>query len=185
MPETVVPVSGTTAQEQLTGAQVAALFARFRPALVRFFERRSFSAADAEDLTQEVFVKITRLEQSTSIWHPEAFLFRIAANVLRDRVRREAARHRDDHVALDESTTDGGEEPSEESVYEGRESVRRLLAALAQLTPKCRSIFLLHKYEGLSYSEVARRFDISVSAVEKHMIHAIKHLKQHWQGGER
>lgn len=183
MSETVATVGGAEVRAKMSSAEVAALFKRFQPALLRFFERRSFSSADAEDLTQEVFIKIARLEASANIWHPEAFLFQIAANVLRDRVRREAARHRDDHIAIDETTTSCGEEPSEESVYEGTESISRLLTVLAQLTPKCRAVFLLHKYEGLSYSEVARRFDISVSAVEKHMIHAIKHLKQHWRGG--
>lgn len=170
------------AQTQLSGVEVAALFKRFQPALVRFFERRSFTPADAEDLTQEVFVKITRLDRSVNIWQPEAFLFQIAANVLRDRLRRDSARHRDRHVEFDVEV-DGNEVPSEESVYEGRESLQRLLAALQGLTPKCRTMFVLHKYEGLSYSEIALRYDVSVSAVEKHMINAMKHLRIHWRDG--
>lgn len=181
MPETVVTVSGVVAHERFSSVEVAALFKRLRPALVRFFERRSFSLADAEDLTQEVFIKLTRLDESANIWQPEAFLFQVAANVLRDKLRRDTARCRNDHVSFDETMTDH-EEPSEESVYEGMESLQRMLTALLQLTPKCRTVFVLHKYEGLAYSEIARRFGISVSAVEKHMIHAVKHLKLHWRG---
>lgn len=182
MQETATASTRDPAQTQLSGAEVAALFRRFQPALVRFFERRSFTPADAEDLTQEVFVKITRLDQSASIWQPEAFLFQIAANVLRDRLRRDNARHRDQHVEFDVEM-DGNEAPSEESVYEGREALQRLLTALGELTPKCRTMFILHKYEGLSYSEIALRYDISVSAVEKHMINAMKHLRNHWRAG--
>lgn len=182
MPEIGITVPETPAHEAFSSVEVAALFKRFQPALIRFFERRSFSSADAEDLVQEVFIKITRLDSSVNIWQPEAFLFQIAANVLRDRVRRDKSRLQGHHVTLDDAG-DIGEVPSEESVYEGKESLNQFLMVLSGLTPKCRIVFLLHKYEGLSYSEIARRFDISVSAVEKHMIHAIKQLKQKWQGG--
>lgn len=180
MHESAVATTDDAAHPHLAGIEVAALFKRFQPALVRFFERRSFTPADAEDLAQEVFVKITRLDRSASIWQPEAFLFQIAANVLRDKLRRDAARHRDQHVEFN-GELDGPEAPSEESVYEGRESLQRLLAALAGLTPKCRTVFILHKYEGLSYSEIAQRYEVSVSAVEKHMINAMKHLRIHWR----
>lgn len=183
MHESAVTTRTGAAQAELTGTEVAALFKRFQPALVRFFERRAFTPADAEDLAQEVFVKITRLDRSANIWQPEAFLFQIAANVLRDKLRRDAARHRDRHVEFDGEVDGIHEAPSEESVYEGRESLQRLLAALAILTPKCRSMFILHKYEGLSYSEIAQRYAISVSAVEKHMINAMKHLRLHWRTG--
>lgn len=182
MHESAATTRTDAAQVQLTGVEVAALFRRFQPALLRFFERRSFTPADAEDLAQEVFVKITRLEPSANIWQPEAFLFQIAANVLRDKLRRDAARHRHRHVEFD-GDMEGPEVPSEESVYEGRESLQRLLAALTGLTPKCRTVFVLHKYEGLSYSEIARRYGITVSAVEKHMINAMKHLRTHWRLG--
>lgn len=183
MHESAATTRTDAAQVQLTGVEVAALFRRFQPALLRFFERRSFTPADAEDLAQEVFVKITRLEPSANIWQPEAFLFQIAANVLRDKLRRDAARQRDRHVEFDGEMEgpEVPEVPSEESVYEGRESLQRLLVALGGLTPKCRTIFVLHKYEGLSYSEIARRYDITVSAVEKHMINAMKHLRSHWR----
>ncbi len=181
MHETATANTRDATQTQLSGDDVAALYQRFRPALVRFFERRSFTPADAEDMTQEVFVKITRLDPSANIWQPEAFLFQIAANVLRDKLRRDTARHRDQHVEFD-GEVDSPEAPSEESVYEGRESLQRLLAALGELTPKCRAMFILHKYEGLSYSEIASRYDVTVSAVEKHMINAMKYLKTHWRG---
>jgi len=57
---------------------------KFRPALIAFFSRRAASHAEAEDLTHEVFVRLaqTRVE---SIDSTEAFVFRIATNLLRDR----------------------------------------------------------------------------------------------------
>lgn len=163
--------------ERISATEVTELFNQFRPALLRFFERRSFSPPDAEDMTQEVFLRITRLDGERRIWQPAGFLFQTAANVMRDRLRRDAVRHRNEHVCYDD--VDAGDEvPSEEAVYEERETLGRFIAALEELTPKCRMVFLLHKYEGLSYSEVAKRLGVSVSAIEKHMMNAIRHIKR-------
>jgi RNA polymerase sigma-70 factor (ECF subfamily) len=48
--------------------------------------------------------------------------------------------------------------------------------ALDELSPQCRRIFMLHKFEGLTHQEVAERANISRSTVEKHMHTALKHL---------
>jgi RNA polymerase sigma-70 factor (ECF subfamily) len=164
-------------RERISSAEVTALFNQFRPALLRFFERRSFSPPDAEDMTQEVFLRITRLGGAREIWQPAGFLFQTAANVMRDRLRRDAVRHRNEHVCYDDVDA-GDEAPSEEAVYEEREALSRFIAALEELTPKCRMVFLLHKYEDLSYSDIARRLEVSVSAIEKHMMNAIRHIKR-------
>jgi RNA polymerase sigma-70 factor (ECF subfamily) len=52
-------------------------------------------------------------------------------------------------------------------------AVRR---ALDELSPQCRRIFVLHKFDGLSHKEIAERVNISRSTVEKHMHTALKHL---------
>lgn len=162
-------------------AQPMRAFVELRPSLVRFFERRIRNKSDAEDLAQEVFVRLARQETKESggeIRQPTAFLFQIAANVLTDRYRRDSARRANEHDSLDDGDI-AGEAPSAERVYAGRESLKRLVAALEELTPKCRAIFMLIRYEGLSYSEVGRRFGVGVSAVEKHVTHALQHL--HWR----
>ncbi len=146
-------------------------YERFRPMLVRFFQRRLADVAEAEDLTQEVMIRLFR----------QGYLFQVAANVLRDQFRKDSARHRDKHETLDDATP-VGEAPSEELVYGDREMLKRLVAALEELTPKCRTIFLLHRYEGLGYSEIARRLGVGQSAIEKHMMHAIKHLHRRLDG---
>lgn len=177
-----VPHSDKPGEDRISESEVTALFNEFRPALIRFFERRSFPLPDAEDMTQEVFLRITRLNGKREIWQPAGFLFQTAANVMRDRLRRDAVRHRNDHVSYDDVDA-GDEAPSEEAVYEEREALSRFIAVLEELTPKCRMVFLLHKYEGLSYSDIARQLDVSVSAIEKHMMNAIRHIKR-WRSAE-
>jgi RNA polymerase sigma-70 factor (ECF subfamily) len=57
-----------------------------------------------------------------------------------------------------------------------------VVAALAELKPKTREIFLLNRLDGLSYTQIAVRFGISPSAIEKHMIKALAHLHKRLKG---
>jgi RNA polymerase sigma-70 factor (ECF subfamily) len=50
---------------------------------------------------------------------------------------------------------------------------------MAQLTPRVREVFMMHRVEGRAYSEIARALGISVSTVEKHMMAALRFLVQH------
>jgi RNA polymerase sigma-70 factor (ECF subfamily) len=152
-----------------------ALFERLRPSLIRFFRGRARSDADAEDLVQEVFLHLARHPNGEAIRQPERYVFRVATNVLRDRLRRNSVRRSSDHIALEDPEI-AGEAPSAERVNQGQEQLERVLAVLEELTPKCRTTFLLHRFEGLSYSQIARRLGVSRSAIEKQMMHVIQVL---------
>jgi RNA polymerase sigma-70 factor (ECF subfamily) len=150
---------------------------RYRSSLVRYFLLHLRNREDAEDLAQEVFVRFAQQKSAQPIVNIEAFLFRIAANLLRDRFRRNKTHHVQAHFPIDECAGEPlGEVPSEERVYEEQERLRAFLRALEALPPKCRAVFLLQRFEGMSYSAVAQRLGISVSAVEKHMMKALLHF---------
>lgn len=146
-----------------------------RPSLMGFFERRVGLRADAEDLTQEVFLHLARAADPHVMREPGRYVFRVATNVLRDRFRRRAARRHGDHVSLTDSDIES-ELPSAERVCEGQQILEHVLGVLAQLTPRCRATFILHRFEGLSYTEIARRLGVSRSAVEKQMMHVLQVL---------
>lgn len=150
---------------------------RHRNALLRYFQHNLGQPEDAEDLTQEVFTRFAQIDPLPAITNHEAYLFRIASNLLRDRFRRNLTHHAFQHLPVSECA-EGllGEAPSEERVYEEQERLRTFLHALDELPPRCREVFLLQRYEGLTYSAVAQRLGISVSAVEKHMMKALLHL---------
>tara|TARA_R110002096_G_scaffold70943_2_gene169872 strand:- start:10338 stop:10805 length:468 start_codon:yes stop_codon:yes gene_type:complete len=143
--------------------------------LARFFRRRIHSQAEVDDLLQEVFYRLIRRQSDGNIENPQAYLFQIAANILRDRQRRAHTRQVYDHKTFDESQH-AFEHISPERILQGKEQLSFLKAALMELPKKTQTIFILQRFEGMSYSEIATHQGFAVSTVEKHMMKAIKHI---------
>ena len=144
---------------------------RYRPALMSFFLRRVRNHAEAEDLTQDVFVRLaggdlSRLENS------DAYIFQAAANLLRDRSRRNRVRaeYREGKGALEGSLT---ELLTPARIVVGRESLAQVIDALRGLPERSRTIFILARLEHMKQRDIAEIFGISVSAVEKHIVKAL------------
>ncbi len=57
--------------------------------------------------------------------------------------------------------------------------MERINSSLRHLPPKCRQVFTMHKFNGLTYAEIAEELDISIKTVENHMLKAIKLLREH------
>lgn len=150
------------------------LYRNESPKLVRMFSRRTRNPDEADDLVQDVFFRFARLREHTfSLEKPQAYLRRIAANLLKDRAKA-AARHSEAlHVAVDEETLPGIDQ---QRLLESRDMLRRLEAAIQKLRPRTREIFLAHRVEGLSYAEIAERTGLSIKGVEKQMSKAILQL---------
>lgn len=158
------PLNSATPLDELTR--------HYRAALVRFFSKRVRSAADAEDLAQEVLIRLIRQGDIQNIEDVQAYLFRAASNLLRDRSRREQTHHAANHISFEESGFEG-EVPSEERVLEGKQAMEAFLAVLAEMPPRRRMVFTMHRFLGLSYGAIAMRLGISVGVVEKHMMKAL------------
>lgn len=158
------------------------LFRAQRAALVRFTMSRVRDVAEAEEIVQEAFIRFQAKYDAAETASPEALLARIAANLVIDRVRERNARAaRED--AWGNLNTEGAGDFSESSKgldparsLTAKQNVAAALAVLEALPDKTRRIFLLHRFEGLTHSEVSERTGIPRSTVEKHMIKAIKAL---------
>lgn len=166
---------------------LAELDKRYRAALIRFFSRRVADRAQAEDLTQEVFLKLVRYPKMEDLTATDAFIFKVALNVLRDQRRRKLVRHADAHVCLPDDSENQGvealaagliEEIAPDRVLLGREALLNVLAALDELSETTRNIFILHRLEKMKQREIAALFNLSVSAVEKHIVRAMVHLSK-------
>ncbi len=150
---------------------------QYQGMLLSFFSMRARNKWDAEELTQEVFCKILKRNDIAHNDYTEPYIFAIAWSVLRDRSRREKVRKRDMHVTYDEALAQ--EDPiSPEKEACGEELYGRFLKALKGLTPRTQQVFVLSRYEGFSYSQIADHCGISISAVEKHMMKALQRMKE-------
>ncbi len=146
----------------------------YRPGLMAFFLRRVRNHAEAEDLTQEVFIRIAQ-GGGAAMKSAEAYIFQVAANLLRDRVRRNKVR--DQYLAeLKPGLDEENELLDPQRIVAGREALERLSEGLRDLPERTRLIFLLFRYENLDYKTIADSLGISTSAVEKHVYRAMAKL---------
>ena len=130
---------------------------------------------------QDIYVRLSGREQPADIQNPMAYLYRLGSNLMLDRLRGERRTAHRDGAWLDIQTTRVGaheisSEPSAETAVAARQRLALLTEALKELSPQTQRIFRMHKFEGLSHPEVAAAIGISRSAVEKHMMAALKHL---------
>jgi RNA polymerase sigma-70 factor (ECF subfamily) len=143
------------------------------PRLLRFFGRRAASH-EAGDLVHESFVRLADARaRGSEIDRPEAYLSRIASNLLRDRAKMALSRSLATHVPADNVPLVGCDPVAE---LEARDQLERLQDALGKLAPKTREIFLAHRLDGLSYKDIATQTGLSLKGVEWHMTKAIAHL---------
>jgi RNA polymerase sigma factor (sigma-70 family) len=152
-----------------------------RPNLVRFFAARTGSQAAAEDLAQELYLKLAGRPPGEAAENPTAFIYRAATNLMVDRTRGEArAAARDSQWRGAHATLLAGqevaEEPPADEAAASRQRLRQLVEAVAQLPPQMQRAFTLHKLEGLSHAQTAQSMGISVKSVEKHISAALKAL---------
>jgi RNA polymerase sigma-70 factor (ECF subfamily) len=151
------------------------LYERNARAMIAFCHRFVRDAARAEELAQDVFVKLYRM---AGRYQPSArfktFLYRVATNHCLNEVRRaeftaRAAGPVGEDQAPDLDALPSGEaDPHEEAVARSLEQA--VVALLGALPDKQRAAFVLCRFEGMSYEEIAETLETSVSAV-KSLIH--------------
>jgi RNA polymerase sigma factor (sigma-70 family) len=178
-------VSNKASAEQLRNE----LGARFHRPLLSFFLRRVRDRALAEDLTQDVLLKVVRASQKGPIERADSYVFKVAINLLRDRRRR--AQRTGPAVFLPiEADPDGHLESqlveaiSPERVLLSEESLADVLRSLEELGELTRNIFILFRLENMKQKDIAALYGIGLSTVEKHVIRAVLHLANRY-GGKR
>jgi RNA polymerase sigma-70 factor (ECF subfamily) len=160
----------------------AELFERYGPALLRFSDRLLSDRSTAEEVTQEVFVKvISRAHQYDGRAEVASWLFAIAANACRDRRRRERRATVVPLEAVPEPAQRGEGIERRLMDREKRDAVR---AALALLSVEQREALVLARYHGLPYAEIAIVLGISVGAVKTRIFRAVETLKLRFAEGE-
>src|SRR5712671_6562537 len=162
------------------------LLRKYRTPLVNFLYRMVRDTAVAEDLAQEVFLRVYRARQE---YAPSAkfttWMFRIATNLALNSVRDN--RHRQMEISMDQTVDTGEDEQrvievadraptvEQELVARGRSDM--ILRAIHALPEKQRAAVLLHKYQELDYDEIAGILECSESALKSLLFRASETLR--------
>lgn len=162
---------------QQRAAQLAADTCRdYGGALVGYLSANLRCKEDANDLAQEVYVRIARHDDVNRIKSVSAFAFTIARNLLRDHSRRCATKLAASCVSIDDvALPETGDDPLQQ--LEADESQSRIDSVVDRLSPSCREAYLLSRNYHLSHAAIAEHMQISVSMVEKHIVMALKLIR--------
>lgn len=132
--------------------------------LIRFLARRLGSAALAADIAHDLYLKLCNIKDHQDIRDRKAYLFKLAANLATDHVRAER-RHQEILAEADGVVWRQSEELTPERHMTARMELRLMEEVIAALPERCRQVFHLSRYEGLSQAEVAAELGISISTV--------------------
>lgn len=156
----------------------AQLFYAYKDKLHGFLLGITRSEQLAEDLVQDVFLKIWQNRSSVSdVDNFNAYIYGIARNQVIDSLRRFAR----ETYALDqlaESTSFATEGNTPLNALENKEIQEKIHEAVRQLPPQQQKVYILYKEEGLKTEDVAEQMNLSVSTIRNHMMHATSNLRR-------
>ena len=153
--------------------EAAELFQRHHLRLFRYLKRMTGSRERAEELTQEVFLRVVRTgTRDGAAGRETAWLFTIARNLLINLSRR--GRSRPERLSLDETRVPGIEDGAAERIV--------IEQALARLADTDREVFLMREMGGLGYDEIAGICELTPGAVRSRIYRARVELREALRG---
>jgi len=148
------------------------LFREFFPSLMSFAVKILGDEDDARDVVQKVFINLWEKRESVDLGTSlKSFLFT-------------SVHKRSLHVIRDRKKFSGGDMPEQDSgldltsMIETAELESRIMEVIGGLPARCREVFMLNRFEGLKYAEIAARLGISEKTVEHQMSKALKVLRE-------
>jgi len=149
----------------------------YEGALMRYLSRKRAIEIDAEDLRNDIYIRVLEFAENSRPTAPRAFLFHTARNLLIDLARRNRV------VAIDlledlDLLNVLIDDVSPEQHTSGRQQLQRLSMFFDRMPAKCREVVWMRRIEGLTQKEVARRLGVTEAAVEKHVYRGIRYLAE-------
>jgi RNA polymerase sigma factor (sigma-70 family) len=150
---------------------------QMRPALVKYFRRKTGNAVEAEDLAHDVLVRALAHAHWRSPSEAKGYIFRTAVNRWRDRRRR--SKTQGINVAWGEEVIQEiSTHNSPERVLIVQEELAQIAKALEEMGIRTRTVLMLIKFEQMKIATVADMLGISVSAVNKHLAKGLARLAE-------
>jgi len=145
----------------------------YSPRLHKFLVSKLPQQEDAQDIMQEAYLRLIRIRQQDLIRDPEAYLFRIASNLVGEFFHKQNKQPA--QIEFNEITENNtfGDEGSFAQNMSNRAELQKLDNMLSTLPPLYKAVVILRKRDGLTHDEIAERLDISTNTVHKYMTRAL------------
>lgn len=148
-----------------------ATFSETQLSVQRFLQSRGLSLDDACDLLQDCFIKLWNNCKKVEPAKAKAFLFTAARNLSIDHYRKAKSQ-----LKYQQQNRQDNEIKDGQYFLEMDEFKAQLEKAIDGMTPASKEVFLMNRFNNMTYKSIAQHLDISVKAVEKRMHKALKHL---------
>ena len=155
-------------------AQVAGLFREHNRTLIAFLSSRLDSVAEAQEVAQEAYVRLLRLENPEQVGFLRAYLFRIASNLAVDRLRQRSVRSEAIEENLFEEWLDT---PVPERRALAVDQLQLVREALRELPRKTSAAFVMHAIDGQGFDAIARTMKLTERMVRYHVARAMAHCR--------
>jgi len=148
--------------------------------LVRFLTNKLGNVDDAQELAQDALIRLHALRHAQHIDNKTAYMYQVASNLATDQIRRKALldRYLEGESLRAEANAEQHTADTPEDLVSAQQLYRRMRQVIDALPFKCRQALMLHRVRGLTYSEIARELDVSVSSVEKYILEALNSFRR-------
>jgi RNA polymerase sigma-19 factor, ECF subfamily len=153
---------------------VAGWYDRYHVRLLKYLRGSLRTECDAQDVSQEVFLRLLRVPEERVIEHPRAYLFRVAANVVND--WRAGQKLFETRAPEDLDQVPGPGDCDED--YDDRQRKEQVKHAIDGLPPHYRATLLLSTQHGMTYREIASHMDVSERMVKRYIVKAYAQLRE-------
>jgi len=156
------------------GPDVAGWYDQYHVRLLKYLRASLRTESDAQDVSQEVYLRLLRVPDDRVIDHPRAYLFRVAANVVND--WRTGQKLFETRAPEDLDQLAGTYSSDEE--YDERKRTQQIKRAIDSLPAHYRASLLLSAQHGMTYREIASHMDVSERMVKRYIVKAYARLRQ-------
>lgn len=165
-------------RNQAEPIQAEALYNAHYAQIKAFLISRRQSEEHINEVLQELYLKLMSVDDLSQIKNPASFLIRIAHNLMIDILRREGRRDRYQVSEDFESISLESNDPSPFEEILSMQQLRLCEKALAELPPEFREILLLNRVDGMTHSQLAKKYGRSISWVEKTIVRTLEYCRR-------
>ena len=166
--------TGASDKNQAPGDATGA-YVDYYEGLRRFLARRIGSPEDVDDMVQEVYLRA--IQKHNPKFKPSiSFLFKIASNLTKMRFREKLRRKEYIHIQIDDVDT-ASSAGSPEAVLRTKQGAQAINRILGDLKRTQRRLFLMHRVEGLTYDEIAKKLGMKKSQVKNQIYYVLVQIR--------